>query len=76
MRMFRRWIENNRRRRIAELESMLRPYTMYGDGPFGASSEARRGHQVELARLKSKLGIAQQTNWLVSAALRVHGVKL
>jgi hypothetical protein len=60
--------------RIAELELLLGPYQMYGDGPFGASSEHRRSLQVELARLRAKQGIPQKTNWLVSAALSVHGI--
>lgn len=71
-----KWLTARRLRRIAELEAELGPYTMWGDGPYGASSEARRDLQVELARLKAKLGIPQPTNWPVSSALRVHGIRL
>lgn len=72
--MLANWIKIRRLRRIAELENQLGFYTTYGDGPYGTSSQTRRDLQLELARLKAKLGISQATNWLIAPILQLYGI--
>jgi hypothetical protein len=69
-------IENRRRQRCADLEKQLGQYTIWGSGPFGTSSPDRRELQRELAILRKKLGLPQETNWLVTVGLRASGLNI
>jgi hypothetical protein len=70
-----RWLRSRREARWRALEKQLGPYTMYGSGPFGAWSAAHGKQQLEVARLRQRLGLKQETNWVVGIALRLNGIK-
>lgn len=60
--------------RLRRLEAALGPYTQWGSGPYGTSSEELRARQIELARLRQNLGLPQETNWVVAPVMQLHGV--
>jgi hypothetical protein len=56
---FKNWVHERRKKYIHELEIELGPYTCYGSGPWGSSSQSRRELQLELALLRSKVSLEE-----------------